>query len=107
MSSCAAGSTAESVVALTYEVASATPLTATELAGTKPLPVTVIGVAGAGTVADAGATAVIVGPGLVTVKVSDAETPPPGAGFDTVMARVRAGVSCAAGMTAVRVPAST
>src|SRR5271166_2542875 len=79
----AAGMMAVSWVALTKVVARAVPLKSAVELDTKLVPVSVMVVFGAPTVAEVGLMLVSVGTGLVVVmvKVCAPEVPPPGPGF--------------------------
>lgn len=87
-------------VGLTTAVTRSLPLRRTIELLLKPVPLTVKAKAGSPTVLTAGLIVVIVGAGLLIVKVIAVVVPPPGAGLKTVMDRVpavatSATVSCA------------
>jgi hypothetical protein len=75
-------------VALTNVVAFAAPLKFTVAPLTKPVPVTVRVKAAPPAVALLGESEVMTGGGLVTLKLTPAEVPPPGAGLVTVTGNV-------------------
>ena len=102
-----AGMTAVSCVALTKLVVNAAPLKSATDELTKLVPVSVMVVFGAPTVAEVGLMPVSVGIGLLTVKVCAVDVPPPGLGVTTVMDAVPAVVRSLAGMTAVSCVALT
>lgn len=95
------GTTAVIDVAETLVVANATPPHATLAPTANPVPVTVIVVALAPTVAVFGATDDMVGVTLDTVKVTPELVGLPGPGLTTLMVNVPAAVRSAAGTTAL------
>lgn len=94
-------------VALTNVVVLALPLNFTEEVETKPVPFTVKVNAAPPAVAPLGERDVIVGAGLFTVKVDEADVPPPGAGLVTVTGNVPALPMSAAVIDAVSCVALT
>jgi hypothetical protein len=88
-------------VELTNVVVAAVPLNFTAEVETKPVPFTVSVNAAPPAVAPEGESDVIVGAGLLTVKLLAAEVPPPGAAFVTVTGKVPAVAMAVAGIVAV------
>jgi hypothetical protein len=88
-------------VAETYVVVRADPFQFTVEPETKPVPFTVSVNAAPPAVAEAGLRPVVVGTGLLIVKVWALEVPPPGAGFTTVTEAVPAVAMSAAVIAAV------
>jgi hypothetical protein len=94
-------------VELTNVVAFALPLNFTTELETKPVPLTVSGKAAPPATMPVGLSEVIVGAGLLTVKLAAVEVPPPGAGFVTVTGTIPAVAMSPAGMDAVSCVALT
>jgi hypothetical protein len=85
VASIVAGTVIDRLLASMKEAVTAVPLTVTEEVGTKPAPTTERAIALDPTMAAAGDRDVTAGTGLLTVSVSVADRPPPGAGFWTAM----------------------
>ena len=103
-----AGTTAVSCVPLTTVVASATPFHFTTVPAKKFVPVSVSVNAALPAVAVVGESEPKVGNGSLIVNVIAADAPPPGAGFNTVIAAVPPAAMSMAGTTAVScVPLTT
>ncbi len=96
-----AGIAAVSWVSETKVVGRLAPFQRTTAPLTKPEPVTVRVKAAPPAVAVAGASELITGAGLLIVKVSPGDSPPPGAGLKTVMLAVPAAAMSVAGIAAV------
>lgn len=96
-----AGICAVSCVALTNAVVRALPFHCTVEPATKPLPFTVKVNAAPPAVAPVGFKLLIVGEGLLIVKVAAGDDPPPGAGFITTTVAVPAVARSLAGIAAV------
>ena len=78
---------AVNVLLSTYEVINATPPHFTTDVGINREPVTVNVNVSDPVAIDAGSSDVAIGTGFVTLKFTPEETPPPGAGFETVTAK--------------------
>jgi hypothetical protein len=97
-----AGTVACSCVAVWETIARLAPFHMTWEEGTKLVPVTVRVKAGPNAVTLAGESGeVVVGTGLLTVKLIAAEVPPPGVGVKTVTGKIPAVAVSVAGTTAV------